>query len=258
MSTAGIALVLAPAIGPTLGGLLIDSLGRRWLFLVNLPVGAAALLLASRVLPKNDADRTARLDVVGLALPTSGLPLLSFGLTRVGGAGAAGVRGAVLAGAGALLLIAYLVEARLRTSGTARPTLLHLGLLRRPTCTTALVTAFLTGLSLFGGLVLPPLCYERLRGQTVIATGLLLPAYGAGAAVAMRVGGRLTDRIGAGAACVIGLIVTIGSTLPFVLLPADTDLVTVEALQAVRGTGVGIAGLPGPDGRRPGRQGPSR
>jgi MFS family permease len=84
MSTAGLALVLAPAIGPALGGLLIDTTSWRLLFLVNLPIGAAALILGLRVLPKDSPDGTATLDVGGLLLLSTGLPAISLGLTDLG------------------------------------------------------------------------------------------------------------------------------------------------------------------------------
>ncbi|WP_188681228.1 MFS transporter [Subtercola lobariae] len=80
--------------------------------------------------------------------------------------------------------------------------------------------------------------------SAVIQTGLLLLAYGAGATVALRLGGRITDRVGGGISSALGLVITIGATLPFVFLPTTENLVVVELLQALRGIGVGLAGIP--------------
>lgn len=114
MSTAGLALVLAPAIGPALGGLLIDTTSWRLLFLVNLPIGAAALILGLRVLPKDSPDNTATLDVGGLLLLSTGLPAISLGLTDLGSSGSQANRGIVLTVLGAALLVAFGVSATRR------------------------------------------------------------------------------------------------------------------------------------------------
>jgi predicted MFS family arabinose efflux permease len=97
---------------------------------------------------------------------------------------------------------------------------------------------------MFGGLILLPLYFEALRGQSVVHTGLLLLAYGFGAMEAMPIGGRLSDRIGSGITCIAGLALTIVATIPFVFLHQDTDLVTVALLHALRSVGVGLAGIP--------------
>jgi hypothetical protein len=67
-------------------------------------------------------------------------------------------------------------------------------------------------------MIILPLYFELLRGKGVVGTGLLLLAYGAGAAIAMRTGGRLTDRLGGGITSVAGLIVTVSTTIRFVFL----------------------------------------
>ncbi|RSM69326.1 MFS transporter [Amycolatopsis sp. WAC 01375] len=244
MATAGLVILAAPAIGPALGGLLIDASSWRWLFAVNLPIGIVAALLALRVLPKDTPDRAAKLDLIGMALLSTGLPALLSGLTNLGSAGPQGTFGLVSTALGALLLVAFVADASRRDRSSKRDRLLDLSLFRRMPYATAQITLFFTGLSLFGGLILLPLYYEKLHGLTVIHTGLLLLAYGLGAMAALPVGGRITDRHGAGVTCVIGLAITVAATVPFIFLPQNTSLVTVEFLQAFRGIGVGLAGIP--------------
>lgn len=244
LSVAARAIVLAPATGPALGGLLIDAMSWRWLFAVNLPLGIATLALALRVLPRDKPDTTARLDVVGLALLSIGLPALSLGLTQFSSSGSQGPIGLVLTVLGTALLTAFVADACRSGRSQTRARLLDVSLFRRPSYATAQVTVFLSGLSMFGGLILLPMYYETLRSQTAFETGFLLLAYGLGALVALPLGGRLTDRIGGGVTCMIGLTITIIATTPFVFLPADANLVLVEMLQAVRGVGVGLTGIP--------------
>jgi EmrB/QacA subfamily drug resistance transporter len=246
MSTAGIAVVLAPAIGPAIGGVLIAHLSWQWLFIVNAPIGVAAFILGARILPAEERAAPENLDVLGLLLLSIGLPLVTYGIITLGSPER---NNAVLATASATmgfgLLTAFIVRsvlARRRKSNATR--ILDVGLFAKPTYSAAQVTVLLTGASLFGGLVVLPLYYEVLRGESAQNTGLLLLAYGFGAAAALRLGGILTDRIGGGLSCVLGLIVTISATVPFVYLPADANLLLVETLQALRGIGVGLAGLP--------------
>src|SRR4029078_10077019 len=81
-------MILAPIFGPTLGGLIIDHLDWRWIFYVNVPVGAVAVAMGMRVLPSAEAGvfRT-KLDRVGLALLALGVPLFVYGLAEIGQSG---------------------------------------------------------------------------------------------------------------------------------------------------------------------------
>lgn len=97
---------------------------------------------------------------------------------------------------------------------------------------------------MFGGLIILPLYFELLRHQGTVDTGLLLLAYGSGAVLAMRAGGRLTDRLGGGITASAGLTITVATTLPLAFLSAHAALAGVEALQFLRGTGIGLAGVP--------------
>jgi EmrB/QacA subfamily drug resistance transporter len=84
MSFVGVPLVIAPIFGPTLGGLLLQSVGWQWIFMINVPIGIAALALALRMLP-HDAGGTAaagRLDVLGLVLAASGTVAITYGLSE--------------------------------------------------------------------------------------------------------------------------------------------------------------------------------
>lgn len=245
MSTAGLVIVLAPAIGPALGGVLIDTLSWRWLFVINLPIGIVAGILAFRILPRDTPDAAAKLDVVGLVLLSFGLPVVTLGLTRLGSSSEQHASGVILTVLGAALLTAFVVDACRRAPGTKRATLLNVGLFRQAPYATAQVTVFFIGVSQFGGLILLPLYFEALRGLTVVHTGLLLLAYGLGAMAALPVGGRIADRIGGGITCIVGLTITILARAPFIYLSAHANLVTVEVLQALRGIGVGLSGIPG-------------
>jgi EmrB/QacA subfamily drug resistance transporter len=240
MNTVGIAVVLAPAIGPAIGGLLIAHLSWRWLFLINVPVGAIALILGLRVLPRGQARTAGRLDLNGLLLVSAGLPLLTYGIIAASAARSitgAPALAAIIAGAAALGMF-------IRRSLHSAAPLLDLRVFASRVYTAAETSVFFIGAAQFGGMIILPLYFELLRGKGVVGTGLLLLAYGAGAAIAMRTGGRLTDRFGGGITSVVGLIVTVATTIPFIFLSMHASLIVVEFLLFVRGTGLGLSGLP--------------
>src|SRR5215470_3393733 len=80
MSIVGVPLLLGPVVGPVIGGAIVGATSWRWIFFVNVPVGAAALALAVWLLPPSSGRRNARLDVPGLVLLSGGVGLLLYGL----------------------------------------------------------------------------------------------------------------------------------------------------------------------------------
>src|SRR6202011_971332 len=82
MSLVAVPMMLAPILGPTIGGLIVDNASWRWIFYVNLPIGVAAVIAAIRILPTVKPGPAGRLDIVGLLLMATGLPLLTYGLAE--------------------------------------------------------------------------------------------------------------------------------------------------------------------------------
>src|ERR671933_1285426 len=117
MSVVGVPMLLAPVLGPVLGGLIVTHLSWRWIFFVNLPIGVFGLALAARLMPaeravgRGGADAVSELDWRGLLLLSPGLGLLVFGLSEVSthGGVTAGRLAPVLAGF--LLIAAFVVHA---------------------------------------------------------------------------------------------------------------------------------------------------
>jgi MFS family permease len=103
---------------------------------------------------------------------------------------------------------------------------------------------FFTSAALFGGLIVMPLYFQLQLGQDIVHAGLLLMAFSLGAAVTFPVAGSLNDRYGGGIVIVAGLLVSIATTVPMALLPADANVVLVEVLQVLRGIGMALAGSP--------------
>src|SRR5689334_10426363 len=80
MSAIGVPIVLAPVFGPTLGGLLLEHAGWEWIFLVNVPIGAVALVAALKLFPADTPEEAGKLDLPGLLLVAGGLVGITYGL----------------------------------------------------------------------------------------------------------------------------------------------------------------------------------
>jgi EmrB/QacA subfamily drug resistance transporter len=240
MSVVVVPAMLAPIFGPALGGLIVDNASWRWIFYVNVPIGAIAFAAALRILPRSERTRGDRLDVRGFALMATGVPLLTYGLAEIGVKGsftAASVVLPLLAGIGLIggfILHALHVE---------RP-LLDLRLYRRGTFASASITMFCLSGALFGGMILLPYYWQQIRGESVVATGLLTAPMGLGMALVMPLAGRLADRLGGGPLALFGVILTTVATIPFGLIGAHTSILWLAIAMAVRGMGVGFAFMP--------------
>lgn len=244
MSTVGISVVLAPAIGPAVGGVLIARLSWHWLFLINLPVAAVAITLGLRLfcggkLDQAKAAGAARFDLAGFVLVASSLPLLTYGLIIASSDYYhIDVPAVAMAGSGLALLLVFVWHAL-----HSRAPLLNLRLFRNRIYSAAQCTGILTSAAGFGGLIVMPLYFEVLRGEGVINSGLLLITYGAGTVCGLRLGARLSGRFGGGIIVAGGLALTIVTTLPLVFLSGDAWLPGIEALQLIRGAGFGLCML---------------
>ncbi|MEA2158385.1 MAG: hypothetical protein QOD66_765 [Solirubrobacteraceae bacterium] len=240
MSIVAVPAMLAPILGPTLGGLILDNASWRWIFYVNLPIGIIAVIAALRVLPHVGRTSTAPLDVRGLMLMATGLPLLTYGLAEIGTTGSFTATKVVIPCLGGLALIAIFAVHALRV----RYPLLNLRLYRRPTFSSASFAMFCLGAALFGGMILLPLYWQGIRHESVLDTGLLTAPQGLGAALAMPIAGRLTDRFGGGPLALFGVTVTTIATIPFGLIGAHTSIVWLSVAMLVRGVGIGFGFMP--------------
>jgi EmrB/QacA subfamily drug resistance transporter len=240
MSLVAVPAMLAPIFGPTLGGLILDNTSWRWIFFVNLPIGALAFAASLRTLPSVERAPTDRLDLPGLALMATGLPLLTYGLAEVGASGNFTGARVVLPALAGILLIGAFARHALRVPAP----LLDLRLYRRTTFASASVAMFCLGGALFGGMILMPLYWQQIRHQSVVDTGLLTAPMGIGMALVMPLAGRFADRIGGGPLALAGVLVTTVATVPFGFIGAHTSIMWLSVAMLIRGMGVGLAFMP--------------
>ncbi|MFC4056581.1 DHA2 family efflux MFS transporter permease subunit [Actinomadura syzygii] len=238
MGFIGLPMLLGSVVGPVVGGLIITTAGWRWIFFANLPLGIAAVVAAVRLLPRS-APRPARLDVRGLVLLCAGVVAFVYGTSEAGRPGAldAARTWAILA-ASALLIGVYVLHAR------GRDALIDISLFRRRGFAAAAVTNLVVAVALFGVLVLLPLYWQVVRGHGPLATGLLLVPQALGAAVAMPLAGRVTDRVGAGVVVPAGVVLGLAGTAAYTQIHADTSPILLAAALFVIGLGLGATIMP--------------
>ncbi|MEU6719252.1 DHA2 family efflux MFS transporter permease subunit [Nonomuraea sp. NPDC046802] len=209
MGMISVPAMLAPVLGPPLGGVIVEGLGWRWLFLVNVPLCAAALLAALLLLPRAGGAQPQRLDVLGLALLSPGLAALVYGLTEVGNA-ASPLHPALWIG---VVLIAAFVVRALRVPGA----LVDLRLFGDRTFASAVAALVCYSAATFGVTVLVPLYSQLARGGSALDAGLLLAPMGIGAAITMPLAGKLTDSRGPRGVGATGVVVAVAGVVAFVV-----------------------------------------
>ena len=226
--------LLGPVFGPVIGGLIVDHLDWRWIFYVNPPLCLAAILLAIRYVPRDSGDHAQRLDLTGLLLLSPGLAALVYGLSKLGDSGSGTGPGVVVP----LIAGAALIAAFIRYALRAASPLVDLRLFRVRTFSAASALMFLTGLASLGALLLLPLYYQQLRGESVVTAGLLMVPQGIGTALSRAVAGTL-ERWGARTVVLGAVLLSIVGTLPFAFADAGTSVAVLAVALVIRGAGLG-------------------
>jgi EmrB/QacA subfamily drug resistance transporter len=240
MGVVAMPAMLAPILGPVVGGVILQGLHWSWIFFVNVPIGVLAIALAARMLPDSDLGRPGRLDTVGLALLATSMPLVVYGLSEIGTRGSFTAPEVVWPIAVGIALTGVFMWHALRTE---RP-LLDIRLYANRVFGAASLTTFGLGAALFGAMILVPLYYQQVRGESVIVTGLLVGPQGLGMLAMTPFNGRLTERFGGGRVAIVGVLILCLSTLPLAFVGARTSILAISAVLAVRGLGIGLSFMP--------------
>jgi EmrB/QacA subfamily drug resistance transporter len=234
---AAVPVVLGPILGPVIAGAILQYASWRWLFLVNLPVGAVAIVLAIYFLP-NDRDETKQrdLDLVGFALLSPGLVLFLYGSDHVG------ERIGQVTLALSVVLLAIFFKVAIRKGDRA---LVDLRLFKGKTFFDSTVTQFISNGISFAGQMLIPIYLIDACGRSPSATGWLLAPLGVGMICSYPWMGALTQRFGIRKVSAGGAFLALVGTLPFVWLAGHGLIVAVLACALfLRGVGLSAVGIP--------------
>ncbi len=232
----GIALVAGPAMGPILGGYLVDLNLWQWIFFINVPIGILGVTLASLWLRERPVTRKPKPDPLGILTAVVGFGAVLFAASEVSekGWGSSIVITAFIVGAISLLAFA-LIELFV-----AKEPLLDLRLFRNPSFLVASLIGYVSVIGLFGAEFLMPLYLQVLRGRSALQTGTMLLPIAISAAIATPISGRLYDKLGPRPLIVTGFTLLIINTWQLAQLQANTPISTILILLALRGLALGM------------------
>jgi EmrB/QacA subfamily drug resistance transporter len=230
-------VLLAPILGPIIAGAILQYASWRWLFLVNLPVGVIALVLAVLFLPNDRHETTRRtLDWLGLALLSPGLTLFLYGVDRVGQAA-----GSTILATGIAMMAAFLWRAW-REGDDA---LIDLRLFKGKVFAASACTVFLWNGVIFASQMLIPAFLIQACGRAPGEMGWMLMPLGLGMIVTYPLMGRLIERFGIRRVSAGGVLLTLAATLPFLYLAVrGLNLFVLLCALFIRGLGQAAVGLP--------------
>jgi len=227
------------SVGVLLGGILTDVLDWHWIFLVNLPIGAAVFALCLVLLPASRGPAAAgRLDVGGAVTVTTALLLAVYAIVNGNETGwAAGQTVGLLAGAAVLLAVFLAIEAR------ARSPLMPLGLFRLRNVATANIVGVLWAGALFAWFFLSALYLQLVLGYSPLEVGLaFLPANLIMAAFSLGLSAKLVIRFGFRVPLVTGMLLAAGGLVLFARAPVDGSFaIDVLPSMILLGFGGGMA-----------------
>jgi EmrB/QacA subfamily drug resistance transporter len=235
----GLALITAPAIGPTLGGYLVEYVDWRLIFYVNVPIGIIGVLAAMATLPDFHGHRVGPLDWGGMATSAAGLFMLLLALSEgsTWGWSSEGIVLLLVASVFALGLFVYLQL-------TAEHPLLDLSVFRIGSFTLTNVLQVLVAVGMYAGVFYVPLYLQTVVGYGAMQTGLIMMPAALVTAVFMPIAGRLYDRIGARWPAFVGLLFMAWGTYLLHGLTTNTPTYLVTEWMMVRSVGMGLAMMP--------------
>ncbi|MHB8329030.1 MAG: DHA2 family efflux MFS transporter permease subunit, partial [Acidimicrobiales bacterium] len=225
--------VLAPAMGPVLGGLLIDELSWRWIFTVNIPIGALALVFGTVFLREHRQSPQGRFDLLGFVLSGAGLALVLYGVSEGPLQGWVSARVLGTVAVGAAMLVAFVRLAARRADPMLRLRLLGDRIFR----TSNIVSIFGFG-AFMGVLFVTPLYLQEARGYSALVSGLTTFPEALGVIAASQVAARIYPRIGPRRLMTGGLVFVTGLLITFGAGGADTNLWVIRVLMFSVGAGM--------------------
>ena len=231
----GIAILVAPALGPILGGYLVDHNLWRFIFFINPPIGLLGIILGFYFLSDFKDNHWPALDWMGLIAEIIGFGSVLYAASLAANYGwkAAGVLTWFVIGTIGLTAFAVIELV------IAKDPLLDLRLFKKPVFLNASLLGYVSVITLFGAEFLLPIYLQFLRGRTAFETGLILLPMAISGGVATILAGRLYDRLGPRPLVAIGFSLLVINTWQLSLIQANTSISWIMFLLTVRGLAFG-------------------
>ncbi|MFW0788387.1 DHA2 family efflux MFS transporter permease subunit [Gordonia sp. CPCC 205333] len=241
MAILGLPLFVGPVLGPTLGGVIVDSVGWRALFLINLPIGLVAILCAARLFPSGQTAEVTVIDWRGLLTLPPGAVLVVAGVSRLGETGDITDPIGLAAAAGGIALILRFVQRAQRISTP----LLNTRLLRRRPMWSALATLAPFTAAYFGSMIALPIYVQQVRGDTATVAGTLTIAQALVSAITLQIATRLVDRIDPRRIALLGITAALAGYVAVALcIATDAPYPVLATVSVLIGLGAGATMMP--------------
>lgn len=239
MGTMGIAMILAPAIGPTLSGYIVQNYHWNVMFYGMFIIGILAILVGFVWFKLYQYTTNPKADIPGIIFSTIGFGALLYGFSEAGNKGWGSVEIETMFAIGIIFIILFVIrELRMKAP------MLNLEVLKFPTFTLTTVINMVVMLSLYGGMILLPIYLQNLRGFSALDSGLLLLP---GSLIMGLIGpfaGKLLDTIGLKPLAIFGIAVMTYATWELTKLNMDTPYMTIMGIYVLRSFGMAFIMMP--------------
>ncbi|WP_019912805.1 DHA2 family efflux MFS transporter permease subunit [Paenibacillus sp. HW567] len=239
MGIVGLAIIFAPAIGPTVAGYVMEHYSWRTMFEGMIPVVVVVIAIAQFYL-KNVTERIfPKLDIMGVILSTIGFGTLLYGFSRAGSKGWSSAEVIVSLAVGVIALTLFTLQ-QLRSKSP----LLDLRAFQYNMFTLTTIINIAVTMVMYADMMLLPLYLQNVRGYTALESGVLMLPGALLMGLMMPVAGKLFDRFGAKWLSVIGMAITIVTTLGFVNLSDSTSYTYLLLMSTGRRLGMALFLMP--------------
>ncbi|WP_438447643.1 MDR family MFS transporter [Gorillibacterium sp. sgz5001074] len=231
--------MLAPALGPTFAGWLLEHVSWHWLFWINVPFGLIAILMVQLFMPYYRMSIPKSFDLVGFVTVIVASSSLLVGLSQGHSWGWSSVKTVTLFVVGAVFLALFIW----RELTTETP-LLNLRVLKNNRYTLTLIISIILTISLYSGMLLTPVFLQNVQGVTPLDTGLILLPSSLVMAFAMPIVGKLYTKLGARPLITTGILLVAAGTLPLSWLSVHASHSFMLWCMVVRNLGISLTMMP--------------
>ncbi len=235
----GVPALLAPALGPTLGGYIVTYAGWPLIFYINVPVGIVAIILATILLREYRPEGRTRFDFIGFFFAAIGLATMLYALSSASTDGwtSGTVLGFLLVG---LIFLSLFVTAEIIIANRGGQPLLDLRLFANGPFRTSIIASVFVIFCLFSGLFIFTIYLQTIRGLSAFQAGLILLPQALASMVSVIIGGRLVDRIGVRAVMIPGLLILALATWQLTLVTTYSPYWWIQIMFILRGLALGL------------------
>ena len=235
----GIAMIFAPAFGPTLGGYFVEYLDWRLIFFINVPIGVAGFFLAQTILPQFPAKKMYKFDIPGLVTSLTGFFCLLYALSDAPNSGWTSIKIISLLTASGILLSLFVV-----LELTATHPMLDVRLLKNRVFAVSVIATGLISMTMLGILFILPVFLQNGLGLSPLQTGLLTMPGALATGLLMPVSGAMFDKMGARVPATFGMLLVLCLSVLLTNINVEWSFTSIMLLYMFRSAGMGLSNMP--------------